>query len=361
MSVRTMRRASTVALAAVAALTLAACSSSESSEETTEEATAAATTEAAAGFPTTITHAFGDVTIEEEPQRIVTLGSREHELLYSLGVAPYAILESWQGYEHGTGPWAEEDRVAADADPILIPQGELNLELIASYEPDLIINTYPQAAVDQATYDSLSQIAPTIVRQADYVEWGMPLDVELEMIGQAVGKSDVAEEVVSDLDAEYAAIREANPEWQDKAGIVAFYYDGNPGAYDSTDNRNQLLENLGLDTSALDDQLGDSFYIQISAENLDMFDAFDTILWQTATTGEVQSTIEGLPLFPSLSVTETGGHVWITDPTLEGAFFANSPSSIQYSLEALVPQLEAALDGDPATEVPSYSDPASAS
>ncbi len=351
---RVTRTSRVAGLIALAALALAACSPSPNPAASPEPPPPGEPTAAAAPFPATVTHKFGDVTIDTQPERVVTLGSREHELLYSLGIAPVAIPESWQGYPHGTGPWAEQARLAVGAEPETFPLGELNIELIASYEPDLIVGTYAGLTEDQ--YAQLSQIAPTIAQSGDFPEYGMPLAEELALIGAAVGKSAQAASVIADIDAAFASVREAHPEWEGKTGIVAFYYDGNPGVYHSSDNRNQFLANLGLDPTGLDDQLNDEFYITISAESLDELDGFDTVLWQTATTPEVQGIIEGLPLYSALEVTASGGHIWITEPVLEGAFFANSPASILYSLAAFEAQLEAALDGDPSTTVPPYSD-----
>lgn len=360
------RKITAAAVAAVAALTMAACSSSDDAPVTAASTSPAATSPTAsasenaratdAAFPVTVAGKYGDVTIGSEPQRVVTLGSREHELLYSLGVAPVAVPESWQGYPNGTGPWAEQARLDAGAEPQTFPMGELNYEVIASFQPDLIVGTYAGLTEDQ--YAALSAIAPTLAQTADFPEYGMTLDAELHLIAKAVGKTAEADKVMADIDAQFADARAAHPEFEGKTGVVAFFYDGNPGVYHSTDNRNQFLANLGLTVDGLDEYVSDQFYITVSAEKLDLLSDYDTVVWQSATTPEVRDTIEALPLYPELGVTQKGGNVWITEPVLEGAFFANSPSSIQYSLDALVPQLAAALDGDPATEVPEFTDAA---
>lgn len=350
----------TAALAAVAALTMAACSSSADDAPATSAppsptASASETAGATDVFPATVTDMYGEVTIPSEPQRVVTLGSREHELLYSLGVAPVAVPESWQGYPNGTGPWAEQSRIDAGAEPQTFPTGELNYEVIASFQPDLIVGTYAGLTEDQ--HAALSAIAPTLAQSADYPAYGMPLDAELHLIAEAVGKTATADQVMADIDAQFAAVREAHPEFEGKTGVVGFFYDGNPGVYHSTDNRNQFLANLGLTVDGLDEYVNDQFYITVSAEKLDLLTDYDTVLWQAATTPEAKGAIESLPLYPDLGVTKQGGNIWIEEPVLEGAFFANSPSSIQYSLDALVPQLTAALDGDPATPVTPFTDP----
>jgi iron complex transport system substrate-binding protein len=355
--------ASAVSLAAAAALLLAACSSDSESTDTTATATATGSTETAtAAFPVTLDTVMGEVTIESEPLSIVTLGSHEHEYLYALGVAPVAVPVSWQGYDNGTGPWAEADRIAAGAEPETFEPGSTtyDAEAIAAFEPDLIVATYPNHEMSQEEYDLLSGIAPVVTRPATdsegnpTVEWGVSLNDELALLGQATGTSDKAAEISNSIDAEFAAVRDAHPEWEGLTSQVGGYYEGQAFVYAASDTRNQFLANLGLDVSSIDDT--DSGWLQISAERLDVLGDLDSIVWQVATDPTGKDSLEGLPLFDSLGVSNNGGSVWLTDPVLEGAFFANSPSSISYSLNAFVPMLEAALDGDPATQVPVYSD-----
>ncbi|WP_061961691.1 ABC transporter substrate-binding protein [Demequina flava] len=367
MKLRTSRRLAAVSMTAVAALTLAACSSSDSSEtEESAEATAAATDEAeaseSAGFPVTLDTTMGEVTIESEPQSIVTLGSHEHEYLYALGVAPVAVPVSWQGYDNGTGPWAEEDRIAAGAEPETFEPGATtyDAEAIAAFSPDLIVATYPGHTMTQEEYDLLSGIAPVVTRPAtdsegnETVEWGVSLADELTLLAQATGTTDKAEEIIADIDAQFTEVREAHPEWEGLTSQVGGYYEGQAYVYAANDTRNQFLANLGLNTSSIEG--ADEAWLQISAEQLDVLGDLDSVVWQVATDPSAVDSLQELPLFDSLNTTETGGNVWLTDPTLEGAFFANSPSAIEYSLAAFVPMLEQALDGDPATEVVEYAD-----
>ncbi|GMA34970.1 hypothetical protein GCM10025876_11740 [Demequina litorisediminis] len=193
---RITRGASAVSVAAAAALLLAACSSDADTEETTSPAADASasasasadTTGDAAAFPVTLDTAMGEVTIDAEPQRVVTLGSHEHEYLYALGVAPVAVPVSWQGYENGTGPWADADREAAGATPELFEPGTTtyDAEAIAAFEPDLIVATYPNHEMTQEEYTLLSGIAPVVTRPATdsegnaTVEWGVTLEDEPE-------------------------------------------------------------------------------------------------------------------------------------------------------------------------------------
>lgn len=356
-SLTARRRAGAVGVAAAAALLLAACSSGTAETGTSAapstEATESATSTA---FPVTLDTVMGEVTIESEPQRVVTLGSHEHEYLYALGVAPVAVPVSWQGYELGTGPWAEADRVAAGAEPEVFEPGSTtyDAELIASFEPDLIVATYPNHTMTQEEYDLLSGIAPVVTRPAtgsdgvETAEWGVSLADELTLLATATGTTEVAEEILADLDAQFAAVREAHPEWEGLTSQVGGYYEGQAFVYAATDTRNQFLANVGLDVTSVEGT--DAAWLQISAEQIDtVLGGLDSWVLQVATTPDAKTSLEALPLFASLNSTVTGGNVWLTDTVLEGAFFANSPSSIAYTIEHMVPLLEVALDADPAT------------
>ncbi|WP_062301885.1 ABC transporter substrate-binding protein [Demequina subtropica] len=362
----TQRRAGAIGMAAAAALALAACSPSETAEEPTAgasaEPTAAEPTAAeTAAFPVTLDTVMGEVTVEAEPQRVVTLGSHEHEYLYALGVAPVAVPESWQGYANGTGPWAEDDRLAAGAEPELFVPGSTvyDAELIASFEPDLIVATYPNHTMTQEEYDLLSGIAPVVTRPAtdadgnETAEWNVSLADELTLLAEATGTTDEAEAIIAEIDAAFAEVRDAHPEWAGMTSQVGGFYEGQAFVYSANDTRNQFLANVGLDVASIEGT--DEAWMQISAEQLDVLGDLDSIVWQVATTPEARDSLQSLPLFDSLNISAVGGSIWLSDPVLEGAFFANSPSSVFYSIEAFVPMLEAALDGDPATEVVEFS------
>lgn len=335
------------ALAAVVSLALAACSTS------TQQPTASASpgTSAQGAFPVSIDHKFGTTEIPAEPQRIVTVGFHEQDWLYALGIAPVAVREWYGGYDYATWPWAEEAREALGAEPTVLSNTELNMEQILLLEPDLIIATW--SGITEEEYGLLSQIAPTLAQSGDWADYGMPFAEETRMIAQAVGKVEEGEAIIAELDAAFEAVRTDHPEWDGKTTAVGFLYEGQPGVYFSYDPRPQFLAQLGLDPTPAD-ALGDpatDFYVSVSPERLDAF-TFDSIVWLGALAPDTQSQIESMALYPNMATTKVGGHIWSTDGVFEGAFSFASPLSQAYALEALIPNLEAALDGDPATVAP---------
>ena len=85
-------------------------------------------------------------------------------------------------------------------------------------------------------YATLSAIAPTVAQPDEYIEYGTPWDVQLEIDGLATGHAAEAAEVIAETKALFADVRDAHPEWEGQTVAVAYIYD-TPGAYASGDAR----------------------------------------------------------------------------------------------------------------------------
>jgi iron complex transport system substrate-binding protein len=98
-----------------------------------------------------------------------------------------------------------------------------------------------------------------------------------------------------------------------------------------------------------DDLAGDLFYSTFSWEEISRVDR-DVLMWISGEPTVIEQ-IRSNPLREQLAAAKDGREIFLGQ--LEaGAFSFASPLSIPYFLEQLVPQLEAALDADPATPVP---------
>jgi iron complex transport system substrate-binding protein len=200
-------------------------------------------------------------------------------------------------------------------------------------------------------YELLSQIAPTIAQPGEYIDFGTPWDVALEVTGRAVGRSDVATEVIADTKQLFADAIEAHPEFAGATATTAFFFESQPGAYVSSDNRSRLLTDLGfVIPEEIDELAAGSFYLSISAEDLSLIDT-DVLVW-IGTDEESFASIRDLPTRPALRAVGEGREV-VADDLLSGALSHSSPLSLEYALEILVPELALAVDGDPSTVVPS--------
>lgn len=293
-------------------------------------------------FPVTIEHKFGSTTIPAEPVRVVSLGFSGHDDILALGVVPVAIRYWYGDYPDGIWPWAQD--ALQGQHPVQL-KGELNIEQIAALQPDVIIAV--SSGITEEQYGLLSQIAPTIASGAGLGDYATPWPQRARMAGQALGKADEAEALIKEIEDKIAAAATAHPDWQGKTAAVAFYFEGAPGAYRSIDTRARLLGELGFKTPEAIDAVGeaDAFWVGLSAEDLSPLDT-DVLIWF-----DTFEAIDKLTLRRTLDAHKEGREIF-SDELLTGAFSHSSLLSLPYAIDNLVPLIELAIDGDPATVVP---------
>ena len=112
----------------------------------------------------------------------------------------------------------------------------------------------------------------------------------------------------------------------------------------------QGCDDGGDTTPAIDEAAGDAFFVSISAEDLSLIDT-DVVVWIGAG-AEAFESIRTLPTRASTRAFQEGREI-VADDLLSGAFSHANPLSFEYVIEQLVPELALAVDGDPATVVPS--------
>jgi iron complex transport system substrate-binding protein len=301
-----------------------------------------------AAFPVTIEHKYGSTTINEKPERIVLVGLTEQDTLLALGVVPVATRE-WYGERPGAIFEWSQDKLGDAPTPEVLPSVELNFEQIAALQPDVIVGLYSGTTAEE--YETLSKIAPTVAQPAEYVDYGIPWQELTRKVGLIVGKSAEAEKLVADVEAQFASVRDEHPEFANSTGVIASTW-GFPDtyyAYHSQDPRNRFLTSLGFVIPAEVDQMAqDTFGASISRERLDIVDV-DALIWITFS-DEEDETIKNDALYQNLEARQEGRDIFIgpSDPLYDALNF-NTVLSLPFTLDRLVPQLAAAVDGDPAT------------
>jgi iron complex transport system substrate-binding protein len=347
-----MRRTIVVAALIAIALLAAGCGGDNSSEGTestnASPSPSSAPTGAADGaFPVEIEHEYGTTEVRSAPQRVVSVGFTDQDALLAMGVEPIAVRDWYGDQPFATWPWAQA--ALGSARPTLLPSSDLNFEQIAALKPDLIVGV--SSGMTDTEYATLSAIAPTIAQPKGYIAFGAPWDEATLEIGRSVGKAATAAKVVDDVRARLAAARAAHPAFEGATAAVAFMYQDQPGAYASQDSRSRLLRDLGFTIPARFDELAkDSFYFSVSNEQIALLDT-DVVVWVVGSDADL-ATVAATPLRPSMRAYAQGREV-VTNELLSGAFSFASPLSIPYLLDAVVPELALAVDGDPATVVPS--------
>ncbi|WP_448615117.1 iron-siderophore ABC transporter substrate-binding protein [Modestobacter sp. URMC 112] len=322
--------------AALLAAAVVATGCSSGAEPDPAAAEAGTGTAAASGFPVTVSTAFGDVTVEEEPTRVVALGWSDAETALALDVQPVGASD-WLGFGgEGVGPWAEG---RYDEAPEIIETLEPSLEAVAALEPDLILDTRSDAT--QERYDALSAIAPTIGQPEGVGPYQTTWQQQLELVGQALGRSEEAAAVQDDVDRQFADAAAANPGFEGTEVAVGAYTSEGFGGYVRGDARVDFMEQLGfVNAPAIQELAGEDFFVPISEEQLQLFDAPLTVVFPIF----VDATeITANPLWQAVPSVQQGHAVVLDDPTLANAFSSGSSLGIGHALDNAVPLFAGAL------------------
>ncbi len=296
-----------------------------------------------------IAHKYGETVLSSVPEKVVSVGYSEHEIVLALEVVPIAVRYWYGDMPYATGPWVPEklrDKLN-EAEPVVL-SGELDFEAIAALAPDVIVGTY--SGMTKEEYDILSQIAPTIAQPGEYVNYGTPWQVQTRMLGEVLGKTEEAEQLISGIENRMDGIKERHPEFVGATAAVAYVHSNQLSAYASQDRRSRLIQQLGfVIPPEYDEMAGDSFYIRFSEERVDLLDT-DVILWMGWSDEALQG-IRDFPLRDTIIANAEGRELFIST-IYTHAFSNSSPPSINFLLDILEPALVAALDGNPETLVP---------
>lgn len=312
----------TLAVAAALLLALAGCGS---------DSPTAQDPAANGAFPVTLTHAFGQTTVPAEPKRVVAVGYNEADFVLSLGVVPVGSREFTGGFDWQNRPWAQQALAGQRSEPL--DGTTLPIEKVAQLQPDLILGVY--SFMDKATYDALSKIAPTVAQPTPDGEDAATWQEQTKITGQALGRSQQADQVVADTERRFADVRAAHPDFAGKKLTVDFVVDGTPTNLGTDDLRAQAFQGLGFTVPATSTEL--------SAERQAELDG-DVI----AVLGRSRADAMRDPVFANIPAVKAGRVAFLSDTfTTEfaGALGYSSPLSLPYAVDSMAPKLDAALKG----------------
>lgn len=236
------RLAGAAAFILAGSVVLAACSQGDvPGDDATDDATATSTdageavesilvppAEGQVEYPVTVDTAWGEVTIEERPERIVAASWRgDLSWLLALGVTPVAVESAEWALE--AVPWAEE----ALAQPIEYTWvGDdllLEPEPIAASTPDLIV-AGSMGSEPVPNLDQLATIAPVLAQPdtgAAYAGWRE----NLLLIGEVLDLQDRAQEVIDGYDAYFEQFRAQYPEFEGNTIAYIGFHGGEWGGF----------------------------------------------------------------------------------------------------------------------------------
>lgn len=329
------RRRTTRSLAALlgATLILTGCGSSDSDGTAPNDA-------GASGAGVTIDTAYGEITVPEDPERIVVLSGRHLELLTLLDEEPIAFSDYGSSNDEflAAYPWMEGTYEGEPADDLFTADYVPDAEAIAALEPDLILTTIWQT--DEKLYEQLSDAAPTYVgiEKDTNTTWQDDLTALATLTGHDPAVVDEAE---AELDDALAAAAERLPGLQEKTFAIAALGDG---------EQLWLTEYAADPLVALGLQPGEGQPMtteegadppKFSQENIDQLTA-DVVLIAAENrdpSGEFRKALEADPRLPELPSSKNGTLIFLSPPQWNAVNGGTAASAIWW-LEEIVPVLE---------------------
>jgi iron complex transport system substrate-binding protein len=335
---RRTRGITLVATLASSALLLSGCASEPAAD------TDGAAVAADGAFPVTIESTLGDAVIESPPERVVTIGWGSADTAIALGTTPVGTeAASWGGNADLQFPWVV-DAVEAAGDElpeVFNVYPEVDIEAILALEPDLVLA--PQSGISAEDFATLSEIAPTVAYPGD--PWATAWDDQIEIIGQALGKSAEATALIEDVDATLAETAAANPEFAELT--YAYVYAAVPGElafYVAGDARVDVISGLGLtidETVAETPITEGTFTSVVGLEQADLLDDVD-VLFTWFNDEANQAEIEAQPLFAQIPAVQRGSYLPIVDNQFAMAAGLVTPLTVPWSLDQYVPMIKEA-------------------
>ena len=318
------------ALVALAALALSACGQSGA-----EPAAGETTSAAPSAFPVTVEHAMGSTTVTAEPKRVVALDSSYAEatlLLESnlVGITTYRAFSTDLPEYLGEA----REKYAKDVQSV----GEMSapsLEKIAALKPDLIVSAKVR---HEALYGQLSKIAPTVMSETT----GPTFKKNIELLGKALGKEDLAKEKLAAFEAEAKKVGEAvNAKAGNPTISITRFNDGPTRLYLPASYSGIVLADAGL--ARPQPQQAEGFILEISEENIKQADA-DKIFVSTyedeaGLAKKTKEAFEANPLWKPLQpkVVEVSDSTWMTAVSIQGAYHILADIAKAFGVEGPAP------------------------
>lgn len=298
----------------------------------------------------TVEHRFGETVVPADPERVVSVGVTEQDVLLQLGIVPVGVTEWYGEQPDATWPWAHDLLDGAEPEVLHTSDG-FEIEKIAALDPDLIIGV--NAGMTAQDYETLSKIAPTVTSDADSTRWFSPWRDQVLQISRAVGREAEGQQIIDDLAARYAEVAAEHPEWEGQTATFSQGgpYDGDLYVYPAGLST-EFLTDLGFTmTDGLEEYaLDEDSQALISAENVGLIDA-DVIVFATESADMFEELMD-FGTVSSLGAVAENRAVY-TDEVMAGATYFSTPLSLEYLLDRLTPMLEQAAAGEAPRAYPS--------
>ncbi|MET9832061.1 iron-siderophore ABC transporter substrate-binding protein [Streptomyces sp. NPDC006385] len=335
------RRVAALLSAATLGVGLLAGCGSES--DSTDKASGTDSTAAAGAFPVTVEHAFGTTKVEKAPERVVSVGYTDDQTILAFGIKPVGMVDQYPNPEgqspdiNTQWPWVK-DKWGDTKPEVIMKNGDSgpNYEKIAALRPDLIIAVYSE--IDQAAYDKLSKIAPTVGRtKAEKEPFSAPWQDNALHIAKALGKAEEGEKMVEDIQSKLDTAKKDHPQFADQTAVALSWYENSVAPFTSTDVRGRLLSGIGFKYQTEIDKVADgSFYTKLSPERVDLVDVDHIFVINDKADTEA---LKKFKLFANLDAVKKGNVSYLLDsegPAVGAAISQGTLLSMPYAIDQLV-------------------------
>ena len=316
------------------ALLLTGCTSANTQSEGEGSSTSESTS---VTYPMTIKHAYGETVIESQPENIATISWGNQDVPLALGVVPVGVSKANYGEtdKNGLLPWTGEKYTElGEENPVVYDDVDgLDYETISDSNPDVILAAY--SGITQEEYDLLSEIAPVIAYPEN--AWQTLWRDQITLNATAIGKKNEGEALVKELET---LIKEKTANYKDIEGKTAAFCYFNPSdlgkfyIYLPADPRVAYLSDLGLELPESISKLAkesDSFYIEVSSENIDVLKDADIIV--AYGNNELLKSLQGDSLLSTVPAIQNGSVAVIEDGSALAASCTPSALSIPATID----------------------------
>lgn len=296
-------------------------------------------------FPVTVESSLGEATIEEEPERIVTLGQGSAETAIALGTTPVGMEEyAWGADETGYLPWVHEAvEQSGDELPTLFTGGEsLDIEAIVALEPDVVLA--PWSGITQEQFDTLSELAP-VVAYPD-LAWSTDWDQQIEIIGEALGRSADAAGLIEDINAQFEEVGAAHPAYADTTFSYIYTTPDTLGVFLPSEQRVAMVRKMGLTVDpvveGLDETEGTDSAI-IGYENADKLNDSD-LIFTFYSDADAKAQALANPLYASIPAVQSDAVVSSSDNSFVTASSIVNPLTVPWVMDEYTAMIDAAIE-----------------
>jgi len=181
-------------------------------------------------FPVTVAGAAGDVTVEEEPERIVSLSPSHTEMLFAIGAGDQVeAADEYSNYPE-------------DAPTTALSGFEPSVEAITEYDPDLVV--LARSAEDTASQLETVGIPTLVIDAAAGLE---DTYAQIRLLGDVTGRTAEADAEADRVETEFNAVVDGVCDTADGAGLT-FYQELDETSFSATSETfaGQIYQSFGL-------------------------------------------------------------------------------------------------------------------